>query len=661
MVEWAVSGDEVYAVGRGETVRIAAPGWTQTAPDCQLPYPVDATLAGTAHGLELPPDVRLPDGEPVTEAERLPDGTHLLTVDATVETLVRVPGPATVEPGGDAVAVEFPDGGSVAFGFRSRNPGREPERVAVPRSPAGLAAAVTAAGATLPAGPERSHPVSRPHPPVVEYDEAPVPDVEPDSGIRFHLPDGLEYVLVAAPLAYYLGADVVVEDRDAPLLRADSGYEYPFGPLPAFATEVAAACRQVFHFDCLLRDCEFEATPDRGLLAELGLDADRLREAAPVVRYPAFLDVPPTAIEGELPVWPLSTYVDPTFERARSLPALLDRLSLVYPAEASEMDGRDLLERSLDDFYRGEVVSVDPIDPELGVGRVHAWLADGEPIDAFRTTTAAHEHRMTADPGETVDVTVVLNDEAMAEELAVAEVYRERTAALPGDVTVRRDLTRAELATVFETPTDFVHYVGHCEVGGLECRDGYLSADSLATSRARTFFLNACGSYREGEALVEQGSVAGAVTLDRVLDEPATTVGTAFGRLLVHGFGIERSLALARRRVMMGKDYAVVGDGTYGLTPPCGDPAVLRVEEADPGFEVAYAVHSARAAGRRYRDPFEGGEHLYGDETTARLTREQLAGLLRERSLPVVYEDDLRWSDELVAAVTSGTDGAHGS
>jgi hypothetical protein len=186
--------------------------------------------------------------------------------------------------------------------------------------------------------------------------------------------------------------------------------------------------------------------------------------------------------------------------------------------------------------------------------------------------------------------------------------------------------------------------------------------DSLAASRARTFFLNACGSYREGEALVQRGSVAGGVTLDRVLDRPATTVGLAFARLVIHGYGIERALALARRRVMMGKDYAVVGDGTYTLTPSCGDPAVLQVEPAQEGYDVTYAVQGTRGAGSRFRDPFRGDDHPYGEEVATSLDRTSLAGLLGERSFPVVFEDDLVWSGELAARLSSDTEsGAHRS
>ncbi|WP_370515742.1 hypothetical protein, partial [Halapricum sp. CBA1109] len=56
----------------------------------------------------------------------------------------------------------------------------------------------------------------------------------------------------------------------------------------------------------------------------------------------------------------------------------------------------------------------------------------------------------------------------------------------PIDVTVREDLTVGQLARELATPTDFLHYIGHCENGGLRCPDGTLSTAELARSRTRT-------------------------------------------------------------------------------------------------------------------------------------------------------------------------------
>lgn len=669
MVEWATTEEGVTVLDGDRTVAIEADGWRRRAPRCSLPCPVDAAVSGSARSLRLPTDratLTAREGLDVSVGGPLPDGEYLLTAGTGPETLARFRGPATVVPREGSVHVRFPTPSAITLGFRGERD--EPGALAVSETPTGVAAAITRTSeAHADRGPERSHPAYRDHPPLLEFDaDASLPTAGGDRELTFRVPADLEYVLVAAPLAYYLGAELVAEERNAPLLTAPSlGFEQPFGHLPAFATEVSAACRRVFYLDCLVRDLPFEGDRERRALDALGLRPERVRDASPAVRYATYLDAPFSSVDDLLPSWHLSTYVEPTYEHARALPHLLDRLSLVYPAEASEMAARDLLERSLDDFYRGEVVTIQPLAPELGAGTVHGWLADGEPVDAFKATAEAYENGFAAPrPDESLSVDLVLNDPGMEAERAVADIYRRRATDLPVDVRVHERLTTDELADVFETPTDFVHYVGHCEVDGLRCRDGYLSAADLEASRARTFFLNACGSYREGESLVQRGSVAGAVTLKKVLNEQAATVGTAFGRLLVHGYGIERSLSLARRRIMMGKDYAVVGDGTYALTPTCGDPAVVTVEESATGFLVECAVASARGAGRSYTDPLTGQTGLYGQSSERTLDRADLLDLLDRYSVPVIHEGDLTWSDELAASLEmdGGTrEDAHGS
>jgi hypothetical protein len=326
-------------------------------------------------------------------------------------------------------------------------------------------------------------------------------------------------------------------------------------------------------------------------------------------------------------------------------------MSLIFPPSASELDGKGLLKRSLDDFFRGEVATANRLDPDLGPGHAHAWLADGIPITASKTTLPAYENRLghrDRSDEEGLRVDVVINDREMRSEAAVADIYRRRATDLPVEVVVHESLTCGGLRRVFESATDFVHYVGHCEVEGLLCPDGHLPARTLDVG-ARTFFLNACGSYAEGLALVENGAVAGGVTLTRVLDEQAATVGTGFARLLVRGVGFERALSLARRQIMMGSDYAVVGDGTYALAPAEDHPAVCHVSGGPDRFEVRWEVVDARATGRTYESPFGGGRVPYGTAAETRLSAAELRSFLAGRDVPVVFEGSVRPAAELVA------------
>jgi hypothetical protein len=568
----------------------------------------------------------------------------------------------------------------VAVGFRERPP--DPPTVTVPATPSGVATAITHASSALGTlGPERSHPSRRSHPPLVAFGDRDVPAAvardTPETGIEFHLPANLSTCSLAAPLAFYLGATVRVGDRSAPVLRVPAtGLRRVFPAADAaFADAVSGLLRRLFLLDCLTRDRPGERLAGREALDRLGLDAARLRSLSPAERLTAHLAAPLDRLD-DLPDWPLATYVDGGPRTARCLPHLLDRLSLVHPAAASAIDGDSLLCRALDEFYRGpspgggeagrtarpdpsarrtaDVVTADRLVPEFRDARLHGWLADGTPVEAFTSTPVAYRNRLAAPERDaTLDIAVVCNDPEMSDERAVADIYREGAAGLPVDVTVTGSLARGELADLLATPHDFVHYIGHCERDGLQCRDGFLDVADVDTVRARTFFLNACGSYQQGQRLVSAGSVAGAVTLTTVLNRQAVTVGTAFARLLIHGAGFERALSLARREILMGSDYAVVGDGTYALVP-ARDATVLHVTPVADGYEVATELLSGGDPGRSYASPVAGEDRLDGRVSPTTVDRGTLLDLLADRTAPVVYDGRLRRSTDLVATLRTG-------
>jgi hypothetical protein len=642
MVEWAVTSDGIRAQGCDAEVIVETADWRPGGRVAALPRPVDAAVSGTVCALTLPQG-RVTRGDATDGGDGpFPPGRQHLVVNADIETVVSFEGPARLA----GRILTFPERSAVTVGFRQRETALPTLTVAP--TPDGVATALThLSSAHRTTGPERSHPAYRAHPPRVAFGEPAVPpvvrDATPETGIELHLPARFECLYPAAPLAYYLGASVHV-GSDEPRVRLPAlGEERLLPQEPDYEDGVAELLQRVFYLDCLVRGCDLETpvTP-----TELDLP-DGLDETAPDVRLRAAFDVSPTAVAPHLPQWHLATYVDPVADHARALPYLCDRLSLVYRPESSALDGKELLKRSLDDFFRGDVASVEMLEPRLRTGQLHAWLAEGTPIDAFKTSVRANENRLAhrASRREDITVTVVLNDPEMENERQVADIYRERAADLPIEVTVHESLTRRELATVFETPTDFVHYVGHCEVGGLKCADGYLPTETLEACRAKTFFLNACGSYYEGMALVEGGAVAGGITLTSVLNDQAVTVGTAFARLLIHGFGIERALQLARRQIMMGKDYAVVGDGTFSLAPTSGDPTVLWLDGRPDGrFDAAYEVMSSQSMGRRYRTPLSESSHLYGTTVEVTLDRDALVEVLDSNAFPVVFDGELRWS-----------------
>ncbi|ELY87789.1 hypothetical protein C483_17868 [Natrialba hulunbeirensis JCM 10989] len=708
----------------------------------ELPRPVDETVSVRASKLRFPHAVVYafpldsasapieldPCGDPLS----LPPGEYVVDIDTEIKSYLQFHSSARIERTDDfeSVVVSFPERTSVDLGFRSHHE-FPAGSITVPDSPSALATAISHLSSShKTTRADRSYPTLRGHPPLLEFgDELHVPDCiradTPETGIELVVPPCYESIYLVAPLAYYLQARLRTDASLYPdaetgvvLRLSDLGIDHHLAGPPALESAVTELLRQTFFLDCLVRNAGPYGTAlaEEAVLDEERVDIEpaRLYEATPQERLAAYLDVPFEAIESQLPEWHLATYVAPEYEHVETLPFLLDRLSLLYRPETSHLDGQELVDRSLTASYSGgersrsgssgEVASVDIVKPELRHGRVHGWLADGVPIDVFNAAPEAYANRLEylERASEETSVCVVLNDPEMAgEHNDVSEIYRTRSGELPMTVRVTEGVTTAELARIFEDGFDFVHYIGHCEEAGLRCPDGHLSMTSLDRCETQTFFLNACGSFYEGRTLIEKGSVAGAVTVRKVLNEHAVKVGSAFAKLLVHGFSIERAMALARRRIIMGKDYTVVGDGTHSLTQ--GEhrlPTTVRVDELDAATgerrseprpetndagtetgtgtntdttpntdtvleyprvntdpqidaetgDVQYLVtldcYSPRLTGSYYFPHTADNElaYLCGSESTFVLSASELVTLLKETSASVIYDGDIEWS-----------------
>jgi hypothetical protein len=677
MIGWEVTGSGARVFdGDNSSIPLSGADLELSPSDAGLDRPVEETVECVASELRLPVAVVYVSSRTEqkqyelgndTEPLELPAGEYVVDVDAPIKTYLEVQGPLSIRKTAEfeEVVVTFPERERFLVGFRSRH--EKPAGVVdAPATPEGIATALSHLHSShKTTGPERSYPTLRGHPPLIRRSETvAVPDhvveATPETGIELVVPDELTELFVMAPLAHYLQATVRVEDRETPLLRAPAvGVERTFDPLPSLEREATRLLRKAFFLDCLVRNVGPYGTnlAEESLLATLELDAGALYEATPAQRLETYLSVPYEAIEQRLPDWHLSTYVEPTPEHAETLPFLLDSLSLVYTPETSQLEGSELVERSLSDFYRsgaGEVATVDIVKPKLRRSRIHGWLAEGTPIDVFKSTPAAYRNRLEylGEESDTTRIAVVLNDDEMyGEHVDVEDVYRTRSEKLPIEVEVYEHLPVKELATLFEEGRDFLHYIGHCEEQGLRCQDGFLSASSLAECNTQTFFLNACGSYYEGIELVERGAVAGAITFSQVLNEHAVKVGSAFARLMIHGFSIERALQLARRRIMMGKDYAVVGDGTHVLTQSENRlPATATLEAlGDDQFLLTYDQFSTRDTGGYYHPYVGDNEYSYlcGNESEFALDETEVREFLQRAAMPIVYDGNFVWSDEL--------------
>ncbi|MFB6221497.1 MAG: hypothetical protein ABEH90_08670 [Halolamina sp.] len=670
----------VHAIDEAKTsMELNAPSWepVETAPT--LTAQTDAELCGRVRRLAFPPAfvfvTDLATGERTAlEDEQgpvsFPKGRYELRIETPLKLYIRLDGAFELSlPDYEQGVLSLRSPKPVRVGFRSRDES-PPDAVVVPETPEGVATALSA----LPVShrsttADRSFNSMRTHPPLVEFgEETSVPEEvktgKPDTGVELTLPPDLKLLLPAASLVHYLGADLRTEPGTEPTFSA-GGETLSLGHGREYEQRVAALLRRCFWLDCLVRTAgpHNADVQEADLLDELALDAETLYDAPISERVAAYRDAAFERVADRLPEWHLSLYIEPTYENVQTLPHVLANVPQLFTPRSGSLSGADRLDSSLSDFYRAadnSVPTVELVEPELGPSRFHGWLSDGVALDTFKALPEAYENRAAfrARADEPISVVSVLNEGEMGDEHSQAtDIYRRRAEQLDIDVDVRESLTTAELARTIESRTDLLHFIGHCEESGLRCPDGNLSVSSVDTSRAQTFFLNACGSYEEGLEMVRKGSIAGAVTFEKVLDSHAATVGTMFARLVVHGYSIERALSLARRRVIMGKDYAVVGDGSHVLTQTeslVGPEVTLSETETDR-FSLVYRMPTPTRTGSRMKVHLEdsGRPNLIGNEQRFTLDRDELISFLQTGEFAVIYRKDVHWSTELADRLTS--------
>ena len=608
------------------------------------------------------------------------EGSHLLRVIANVDVYVRFDGSGELtRDGDDRIRLSFDQPTPVTVRFHS-DVGRHTEQITVGSTPAGLAEGISLLSTTIErTDPDRTWPQVREDPPAIRLGESlTVPETieerhEP-TDTSLVVPPELEYLFTAAPLVYYLGGTVELDETATPSLDVGSR-RFELGRLPEFQYNVASVLRRVFFLDCLAREAGAygERVSLSPQLEKLGLRADRLYSASMAERVEAYMDAPFENVSEEFPEWNLTMYVEPSYRHAETLPHLLETLPFVMLPESEQLSKAEWISLSMDDSYehgeqavgpreptdgsftrlQREISNVELVKPVLGPSRYHGWLGENVPIDVFKTFPEAYENRRNYLDDSPISVVAVLNNTDMRREHdAAVERYEQRADALSIDIDVRENIRSAQLARVFESRNDLVHFIGHSDERGLECADGFLSIESVSESNTQTFFLNACGSYHEGVGLVRKGSVAGGVTFEAVTDSQAAEVGTTFARLMVLGYSLERALDKARQQVMTPKDYAVVGDGTHVVTQSESIlPLDLRlVETGRQQYRLEVSQIAPFEKGGHAQDRFEGSNgdyHLGSHDRSYELSERQLRNSLDIVENPILFDGTLYWPDEL--------------
>ena len=632
-------------------------------------FPVDAAVALRTESVLVPTVVqtyvRDADGEMLAEVDQgsaasLGPGVYDVELCAPMKLYLRAEGPVEVSAGPVGVRVAFDGERRVAVGARSHHE-RPAATVTTTGDPRDVMRALSTFGSALKTlSPERSYPTLRGHPPLVELgDEVDVPPglEPPATGIEVSVPPTLGDVYAAAPLAYYLGAELVPGE---PRLRAD-GVDHPLDR-PNVERGVREALEHAFTLDCLVRT-EGYYTVDlherRVVEDRLDVDLARLYDLPPADRLAAYLDVPHAAVADVVPDWGTTTHVAPTPDHVEVLPFLAADLATVRTPATRSTAPPAAQAAATDAFFRsagGESAGADGyVRPESVDALEQVWVGEGTPIGATKAVPEAYRNRLERSPVEgDIDITVVCNDRAMAAESAVVDETYGAGVDLPFDVTVREDLTRAELRHALTRDGDFLHYVGHIDDRGFACADGHLDAATVDHVGVDAFLLNACRSFTQGAELVRAGAVAGIVTLDDVVNDDAVRVGRLLARLLNYGFPLTGALDVARDARSVGDRYTVVGDGQVTLARTSGSapnaPVVARVDEDT--YELAFHVYpTARVTTGSLVRPYGvdcDEQYLFSSHLdTFEVTREQLVDCLSYEPLPVRTDEGLRWSDEL--------------
>lgn len=677
MIRWEVEDERIHITDRVVSdFTIDTTNWITVSQNHGRSCQFDGLITGFASGLYVPVGAISIEEFNTNRFYQVGDLTNefnfsienaLIVIDLDVKIYIRIGSRATIRKsiGGKRILITFDSLSPLIIAIRSQYTYLS-ETITIPPEPVDVAAAISYIHCSHDVTtPDRSYSIFRRHPPMIQIgNERNIPQVVQqstfDSEIKFYVPNDLGSIFTIAPLAYYLQAELKVEEDVTPMLRvASSGIKRELGSKMEFQHDVATMLRQVFFLDCLVRNGTGKS---RQLLNELSIDPEEVYRTRPAKRLKEYLSVSYNDIKPMLPEWHLSMYVDPTEENISCLPFILNDLALIYQPETTRLNERELLKRSLDDFFRADekpesfesITPLDTVKPELHAGFIHGWLAKETPMDAFKTIPEAYQNRLNSvdDQQRTTSISIILNDDEMIEEHRdVAKIYQTSTRSLPLSISIRRNTTRSELARVFKKPDDLVHYIGHCEDSGLKCRNGYLSVENIEECNSKVVLLNACGSYDEGMKLIKKGVKAAVVTSTQILNKQAASVGRTFAQLVINGFCVAHAMKLAHRQIIMGKNYLVLGDGTYTLTQRPEDPILtLNLEkEGDDRFRIIYNVTCPRDPGGSYPLSVSGKEFrcLSGTNRVFRCTRHELETYLEQNEVPVFYNGEMYWSSEL--------------
>jgi hypothetical protein len=573
------------------------------------------------------------------------------------------------------------DADTVHLGVRSLHE-RPAATVTTTDAPTDVMAAVSTLGSALKTTTcERSFPTLRGHPPLFERgDSLHVPSEvkPPDNGIAIEIPRSFEYIYPVVSLAYYLGATVRPGTR--PRLVTDD-WEYDLARGDGFEATVRRVLEQVFLLDCVTRTegyYDVDLHERRRVEAETDLNFAALYDRPLADQLPVYLDITYDALAEAMPAWKLTADVEPAAAHLSTIPFLANELAVVRtPEPANTTDfSPDCLAQTVGEMVRsgttGRVCGggtragtrssgMADRDPLIMLDDADSieqtYIGDGIPLGASKMTGEAYYRRLDYEPSTEpqISIGVVCNDEEMAEENVVSDIYGTRE-WIEFDISFEQHLSTAELRDVLRSDLDLLHYIGHVDSAGIRCSDGHLDARELTEVNVSAFILNACDSYKQGRALVDHGAMAGMATLTEVNIDLATSVGRTVAHLLNQGFAFAATMVLVEEYEPIGHHYLVVGDASTSVVhSQSGTPFTVEVDEQS---EDEYRMTLFGYPRLDYQlgtlfTPYVPNEQRHflnsGSLGSYRLSETELSEFLSDGRTPVICDSELSWSHQFVA------------
>ena len=520
-----------------------------------FPLPVDRAVSFEAESVSIPMyssvSARDAAGEFVSSLAEdctLQRGSYCFDVTGVTKALVRVEDVAVDVTGmvGDGpVELRFDEPTTVTVGGRSLHT-RPEATITVPDDPEALMTAVSMLGSSIAEwSPERSWPTLRGYPPRIERGETlDVPSrlPTPDTGIEIAVPATFADVYRVAPLAYYLGADVV---PGGPEIRLDTGYvERLPADGPALEDRVSELLRVTLFLDSLART-EGYVPSDRyeyeAVGPELPFYPPTLAEYSMSERLMEYLEVDVSTIKPYLPAWPTEAVLRPGPAGMELLGHLAHVLAPIR-VRGSAFDETQGSESSPAGQSRFRPLAL-AMSPYLHVDEVPSPDAEPLPAGTAVLSRASYENYLSRPrPAEgEVHVAFVVD----AAERAAAIRRAMSGPALPdgvGSVEIHHRPTAEDLAAIVADPdVDLLYCALPTDEDRVACPGGVVDFGDAEWGPIAAVCEGSM-TVTPAASAVESGAV-GALAVDGTLDPDRIRTLTG---LLASGAPLAASVALAR-------------------------------------------------------------------------------------------------------------------